>query len=61
MKNKFSPHKQYLFGLLFFRNAKKIHVDQSILQTFHSVLKEASLKPLKEAAVKEVFPKCVYH
>ena len=30
-KTKFSSHKHYLFGLLFFRNAKKTCTDQSIL------------------------------
>ena len=28
---------------------------------FHSAEKETSHKPLKVAAIKEVFPKCAYH
>ena len=28
---------------------------------FHSAEKETSRKPLKVAAIKEVFPKCAYH
>ena len=42
---KFSSHKQHLFGLLFSRNVKKTHTDQSILQTFLLSLKR-SLKNL---------------
>ena len=33
-KTNFTSHKQYLFGLLFSRNAKETHADQSILQGF---------------------------
>ena len=51
-KTKFSSHKEYLFDLLFSRNAKKAHADHSILQTFFS-----SHKPLKVVAAKKVFLK----
>ena len=53
-KTKFSSHKGYLFGLLFSRNRKKAHADQSILQTF-LLWKEMSHKPLKVAAAKKYF------
>ena len=29
-KTKFTSHKQYLFDVLFYRNAKKAHTDQGI-------------------------------
>ena len=61
MKKYFFFHKQYLFGQLFSRNAKKTHTDQSYCKLFHSVQKEPSHKPLKVPDVKEVFPKCIYH
>ena len=54
-KTKFSSHKQYLFGLLFYRNAKKVHAGKNILQTFYSVLKETCHKTLKVAAAKNSF------
>ena len=38
-KTKFTSHKQYLFDLLFSRNAKKTHIDQSILHSFLLCLK----------------------
>ena len=31
LKNKFTSHKQYLFGRLFYRNVKNTHTDQTIL------------------------------
>ena len=36
-KTNFTSQKQYLFGLLFFGNAKETHTDQSILQYFYSL------------------------
>ena len=42
-KTKFSFHKHYPFGILFSRNAKKTHADQSILPTFWPCLKVAAL------------------
>ena len=38
-KTKFPFHKQFLFGILFARNAKEAHTVQSILQTFLLCLK----------------------
>ena len=38
-KTKFTSNKQYFSGLLFSRNAKKAHADQTILQTFLLCLK----------------------
>ena len=60
-KTKFSSDKHYLFGLLFSRNAKKTHTDQSILPTFILCLKRNVWQTLKGSSCKEVFPKCVYH
>ena len=51
---KFTFHKQYLFGRLFSRNAKKTHADKSPLQIFHSVSKETTHKPSKVAASKNL-------
>ena len=31
-KNKFTSHKQYLFGLLFSGNPKKAHIDQRTIE-----------------------------
>ena len=53
-KNNFTSHKQYLLGLLFSRNAKETHTEQSILQNFYSPLKERTPKPSKETAAKNV-------
>ena len=49
---KFTFHKQYLFGRLFSRHAKKTHTDQSTLQLLSSVSKETTRKPSKVAAAK---------
>ena len=38
-KAKFTSRKQYLFGLLFPRNAKKTHTEKDILQAFLLCLK----------------------
>ena len=54
-KTNFTSHKQQLFGLLFSRNAKEIHTDQSILQYFYSLRKERTHKLSKETAAKSVF------
>ena len=45
-------NKQYFFGRLFSRNAKKTHTDQSTLQLLSSVSKETTRKPSKVAAAK---------
>ena len=48
---------QYLFGLLFSKNAKQSHTKQKILQPFLPCLKKkASQKPLKIAVTKISFP-----
>ena len=60
-KTKFSSHKQYLFGLLFSRNAKKAHTDQSLLQTFLLCPKRKVSQTFKSGSCKKVFRKCVYH
>ena len=60
-KTQFSSHKHYLFGLLFSRNAKKTHTDQSILLTFLLCLKKNVSLTLKSSGCKKVFRKCVYH
>ena len=60
-KTKFSFHKQYLFGLLFSRNAKKAYTDQSILQTFLLCLKRNVSQIFKSSSCEKVFLKCVYH
>ena len=54
-KTKYSSCKEYLFGLLVSRNAKKAHTDQSILQTFLLCQKRNVYKPLKVAAAKKSF------
>ena len=58
---KFSSHKHYLFGLLFSRNAKKTHINQSILLTFLLCLKRNVSLALKSSSCNKAFPKCVYH
>ena len=60
-KTKFFSHKQYLFGLLFCRDSKKTHIDQSILPTFLLCLKINVSQTLKGRSCKKVFPKSVYH
>ena len=55
-KTKFFPHKHYLFGVLFSRNAKKTHTDRSILPTFLLCLKRNILQTLKSSSFKKVFP-----
>ena len=54
-KTKFSSHKEYLFDLLFYRNAKKAHADQSILETFLLSLKRNVSQTFKIAAAKKYF------
>ena len=48
-------HKQYSFGLVFSRNAKKTHGDQSMPKIFHSVWKETTHKSSKVVATKSIF------
>ena len=59
-KTKLSPHKQYLFGLTFFKNTKKIHTDQCIPQFFYSVRNKTTYKTLQVPAGKNSFLD-VYH
>ena len=53
--SKFTYDTQHLFGLLFSRNTKKTHTDQSILQFFYSVRMKTTFKPSKIAAAKLLF------
>ena len=55
-KTKFSSLKQYLLDLLFCINAKKVHIDQVITQTFLLCLKRTSHKLLKVATEKKSLP-----
>ena len=48
-KTKFSSHKKYFFGLLFLRNAKKTHTDQSILQSFLFCFSRSILQTFKSS------------
>ena len=59
-KTKFPFHKQYLPDLLFLRNAKKTHTDQSKLQTFSLCLKRNILQTFNRSSCKKVFSKCFY-
>ena len=52
---KFTPHKQYLFGCLFFRNEKKTHTEQSTQQVILLRRNETTHKPSKVAAAKNFF------
>ena len=56
-KTNFSSHKQYLFGLLYSRNAKKAHTDESILQNVLLCLKRNVSQTFKSS--KKVFLKCI--
>ena len=47
METRFASHKQHLFSLLYYRNAKKTCTDQSILHVFYSVWKETIHQPLQ--------------
>ena len=55
LKTKFTPHKHYLFGLLFSRNAKKTHTGQIYYKIFYPVWKKTSYKPSKVKAAKRFF------
>ena len=58
--NKWKPN-QYLFDLVFSRNAKKAHTDQSVLQTFLLCVKRSVSLTFRSNSCKKVFLKCVYH
>ena len=49
-------HKNNIFALVFSSNAKRIHTDQSLLQTFVLSLKATVLLTFKGAAAKTCFP-----
>ena len=46
---------QYVFGLFFSRNTKRVHTDQSVSQVFYSFWKETTDKPSKAATSKNFF------
>ena len=54
-KNKFTPHKEYLFGLIFSKNQKKIYTDYGYYKHWYSVGKEAFHNPLKLTTIKNFF------
>ena len=56
-KTKVTSHKQHLFGLSFYRNAKKYHTDQSILQIFLVCMKRSDWQTFK-CNSKNLFPRC---
>ena len=56
-KTKVTSHKQHLFGLSFYRNAKKYHTDQSILQIFLVCMKRSDSQTFK-CNSKNLFPRC---
>ena len=59
MKTKFTSYKQYLFGLLFCKNAKKVHTDQIILQVFLLCLKRSVLQTFESSSCNKHFAKCL--
>ena len=59
-KTNFTSQKQYLFGLLFFRNAKETHTDQSILQYFYSLSEKKELTNFQKKQLQKAFsPVCM--
>ena len=60
-KTNSSSHKQYLFGLLFSRNARKPPTDQSILQNLFLCLKRNVSQTFKSSNCKKVFLGSVYY
>ena len=61
-KNKFTSHKQHLFGLIFPRNPKKELLRQSILHVFLLCLKNKNdLQTFKCSNCKKLFLQCVCH
>ena len=55
-KTKSTPNKQFLCGLLFYRNARKTHTDQSILQFFLLSLKINNSQTLSVAVAQTFSP-----
>ena len=60
LKTKFTSHKQYLLGLLFSRNAKKTHTDQSMLQAFLACLKRNISQTFEISSCKKSFRSVYY-
>ena len=60
-KTEFSSREQYLFGLLFSRNAKNAPADQSILQTSLMRPKINVSQTFKSSSCKKVSLKYIYH
>ena len=58
-KTKFASHKQYLFGLLTYRNTKKTETDQSIPHVFFLCLKRNNSQTFESSGCKNPFPQCV--
>ena len=58
MENYITSHKQYFFGLLFSRNAKKTDAHQSILQTF---LIQSQKKRLRNLLKKQIQKSLSFH
>ena len=54
-KTKRISHKQYLFGIIFSKNVKRTHVDQSILHFLNSLSKETTHKPLNVVPATNIF------
>ena len=54
-------YKQYFFGLLFSRNARKTDIDQSIRQAFLICPKRSVSQTFESNRCKKFFPKSVYH
>ena len=58
--NKFTYDTQHLFGLLFSRNRKKTHTDQSILQFFYCQ-NEDDFQTFKNSSCKNIILQCVFY
>ena len=56
---KFTSNKQYLFGRLFSRNAKKTNADQSTSQAFVLCLKRNDSQTFKSSSCEKLFLQCV--
>ena len=63
LAHSFSYHKQYLFSVLFPRNAKETHTDQSILENFLLCLKRNVSHTFKSGIFwkKSAFYMCYLH
>ena len=61
METKSTSNKQYFFGLLLSRNAKKTQADRSKIQAFLLCIKIKISRTFKSCSCEKVFPKYVYH